>query len=572
MAINTQKLLPQSELIAKDTKTFVGKSSSIVISKKSQKNIATIRVKVIQIENILKGTLALQKKELDNKKKSDSSKRREKIEERLETKPKAESGKIKMPSLPRMGFLDWVKNFIGNVILGYFAVRLVDHLPKIIPIVKFLGKATDFVLGVGGKLLDGLVTFIDWGYKAYDATRGFVKNLFGNDGVKQFDQLSGLLNQFLNLAIIAGMATAGAGGFGGGKGGGARPGSGGYRNGVRTGKYNGFNTRTSRSGTLLSRTGDALRGQRGDYSTSGYIKSEKDIMKRYFQRFGRDKFIQRFGESGLEALPGGMVRSGATKFARKAFVGLVGKGGAKAILGTVRPLLKRLPIIGALIDFGLSVALGEDPGRAAFRAIGAGLLGAVGGGLAGVLGLAGGPLAVATAALGSIAGGTLGDMAGGALYDLFFGGKKPSKKSGKYAGGGVTRGGRSQGGVRRTLSRSKKAKYKRKLAPQKPGEVEATSPGADVGGENKLFGLFPDPFKLLQKATDVMNPFRVIQKAGKNLGESDYFGPILAITSKILLGQKPTQQDYKNVGLGINMLVAKGIDDGKLRGGLAAFC
>ena len=185
MAINTQKFLPSSKggVLAKVNKTLIKSSSSVALSDKSVKNIGIIKVKVIEIDSILKGTLAAEKKKLNESKKQDSSKRREKIEEKLETKPKAESGKMKMPSLPRMGFLDWVKNFIGNVILGYFAVRLVDHLPKIIPIVKFLGKATDFVLGVGGKLLDGLVTFIDWGYKAYDATRGFVKNLFGNDGV-----------------------------------------------------------------------------------------------------------------------------------------------------------------------------------------------------------------------------------------------------------------------------------------------------------------------------------------------------------------------------------------------------
>ncbi|NDB83048.1 MAG: hypothetical protein EB127_09970, partial [Alphaproteobacteria bacterium] len=53
-------------------------------------------------------------------------------------------------------------------------------------------------------------------------------------------------------------------------------------------------------------------------------------------------------------------------------------------------------------------------------------------------------------------------------------------------------------------------------------------------------------------------------------GKSDYFGPILAITSKILLGQKPTQKDYENVGLGINLLVSKGLNEGKLKGGLAA--
>ena len=199
MAINTQKFLPSSKggILAKVNRSIIKSSSSTSLSEKSLKDLSVIKVNVIEIDSILKGTLAAEKKKLTESKRQDSSRRREKIEEKLETKPKAENGKIKMPSLPRMGFLDWVKNFIGNIILGYFAVRLVDHLPKIIPIVKFLGKATDFVIGVGGKLLDGLVTFIDWGYKAYDATRGFIKNLFGNSEAKQFDQLSSSLNQFL---------------------------------------------------------------------------------------------------------------------------------------------------------------------------------------------------------------------------------------------------------------------------------------------------------------------------------------------------------------------------------------
>lgn len=504
MAVNIQKFLPPSGgSLAKTNNALIRRSSSssFALGDKSIKNLGIIRVKVIEIDSILKGTLAAEKKKLSESKKQDSSKRREKIEEKLETKPKAESGKMKMPSLPRMGFLDWVKKFIGNILLGYFAVRLVDHLPKIIPIVKFLGKATDFVLGVGGKLLDGLVTFIDWGYKAYDATRGFVKNLFGNEGVKQFEQLSGLLNQFLNLALIAGLAAAGSAGRGGkGKvGAGPRPGT---------------------------------RG-RPRVTTSGGGRS-----------------------GGIDIRNPLRQRPKVT----------MGRGGNKALLSSVRPFLKRipLPVVGALVDFGLSVALGENPGRAAFRAIGAGLLGAVGA-------AAGTVVPVAGNFIGGLLGGVAGDAIGGVLYDFFFGSGMPSGKGKivKKAGGGITRSGRPRRGVKRTLP--KKGRYRRRITPQKPGDVEATSPGADVGGGEKLFDLFPNPLKFFQKAVDVMNPFKVIQKAGQNLGDSDYFGPILAITSKILLGQKPTQQDYKNVGLGINLLVAKGIDDGKLKGGLAAF-
>jgi len=507
MAINTQKFLPSSKggALAKVSKVFVKSSSSISLSENSVKNIGIIRVKVIEVDSILKGTLAAEKKKLNEAKRQESSKRREKIEEKLETKPKAEKGKVSMTKLPKMGFLDWIKNFIGNIILGYFVVRLVDHLPKIIPIVKFLGQATDFVLNLGGKLLDGLVTFIDWGYKAYDATRGFVKNLFGNDGVKQFDQLSGLLNQFLNLAIVAGMVAAGSGGFGGGRG----------------------------AGSAGARPRPGIGGRPRVTTSGGGRAGGIDI---------RNPFRQRPQVT-------------------------MGRGGNKALLSSVRPFLKRipLPIVGALIDFGLSWALGENPGRAAFRAIGAAILGTIGGGLAGVLGLTGGPLALATGALGAIAGGTLGDMAGGALYDLFFGGKKPTKPK-QYAEGGITRGGKSRGGVRRVASKGKGSKkYKRKLSAKKPREDTDVKPGSDVGGEEKLFGLFPKP-----KLPDFMNPFNMILNAGKNLGKSDYFGPILSITSKILLGQKPTQRDYENVGLGINLLISKGINDGKLKGGVAA--
>ena len=508
MAINAQKFLPTFKTV-KIKKSVIGTSSPIFISEKSQKNISLIRVTVIEIDSILKGTLALQKKNLDEKKRRESTKRRENIETKLETKPKAETGKVKVPQSPRMGFLDWIKNFIGNILLGYFAVRLIDQLPKIVPFIKLLGRATDFVLNIGGKLLDGLVTFIDWGYKAYDATRGFTKNLFGESGVKQFDQLSGLLNKFLNLALIAGMVTVGSGGFGG-NGGGAKPKPG-----------SGGKPRVTTSGG----------------GTSGRPDIRNPLRQRPTVTTGSG------GKPQLR-LPG----AGA-----KVTTG----GGRKALLSSVRPFLKRipLPVIGALIDFGLSVALGENPGRAAFRAIGAGLLGAVGA-------AAGTVVPVAGNFIGGLLGGMAGDAIGGVLFDAFFGGKSlPKGKATKKAGGGITRGGKQQGGVRRTF---KRGKYKRKLSPRRPGDVEI-KPGADIGGEEKIFGIFPKP-----KLPGFMSPFGVIENSGKELGKSDYFGPILAITSKILLGQKPNQKDYQNVGLGINLLVSRGINEGKLKGGLAS--
>ena len=549
MAISSDKLLNRpSELHrryggrlamqkAQQEKMVGGGPVSIIFTKKSIKNIELIKDNVVKIEGILKGTIAAEKKALDEKKKKESSQRREKQEEKLEAKPDMSMGSIKMPRLPRMGILDWIKNFIGKIILGYFAYRLIDHLPKIIPIVKFIGNATDFIIDVGGKLLNGLATFIDWGYKAYDATRGFIKNIGGENFAQGFDKFVGAIDTALFLTtILAGdlaleAMTAGGGGPGGGGSGGGRGGRPGRGGGDR---YVGGFRQTERMSRNSNWQGFNLWKQQakgGELTEAGWKKAENDIMKRYFQRYGRDAFVQRFGQEGLERLPGGMQRGLLQRGARSAFVGVLGKGGAKAVLSTVRPLLKRLPIIGALIDFGLSVALGEDPGRAAFKAIGAGLLGSIGAAVGSVVPIAGN-------LIGGIVGGMAGDAIGGALYDMFFGGKKPKPKvkvQGK-AGGGITRGGKSKGGVKRTL---KKGKYKRVLAKK------------------------PSPTKIETKN-------EILKKTGEELDKTKYFGPILAITSKIMAKQEPTQKDYENVGLGINMLISKGVEDGQLKGGLVA--
>jgi len=150
-------------------------------------------------------------------------------------------------------------------------------------------------------------------------------------------------------------------------------------------------------------------------------------------------------------------------------------------------------------------------------------------------------------------------------------GNKGSQKQmmGKMAGGGITRGGETLGTVKREIGGTKKRQKYKRTVPKKPGEVEI-KPGADIGGEEKILGIFSNPLKGAQRALDTVNPFKVVKTAGEDLGKTDYFGPILAISSKITLGQKPSQQDYDNVGLGINMLISKGIQEQQLKGGIVA--
>jgi hypothetical protein len=257
------------------------------------------------------------------------------------------------------------------------------------------------------------------GIEAHDKTRGFIKNLGGENFAKGFDKFIGAIDTALFLTtVLAGslaMEALTGGGGGGGGGGGLRVG------GKGAGRVN------------------------------------TAVARRYAERFGRDAALKKFGAEGVKSLGGKYARSGATNLARNALVGVAGKGGAKAALRIIKPILGNLPLIGGLLEFAISWALGDPVGKAAFRGIGAGLIGAVGTAIGGPIGLA----------IGGFVGGELG----GALYDVFFGGKKPQqngKVQGK-AGGGITRGGKSQRGAKRTIS---KGKYKRVLAPQKPSKTE----------------------------------------------------------------------------------------------------
>ena len=247
MAINTQKFLPGTKGTAKSLPQ--AKISGITLTSQDKKNVNTIRVKTIQVDKILKGTLAADKKRLTDKKKEASKKRKDDVEAQLEKKPTKDRAGFKMPKiLPKMGFLDWIKNFIGNILLGFFAVRLVEHLPKLQWVLKGVMAVGEFIIDWGGKILNVLVSFVDWGYKLYDVMRQFTGYIFGNSGLKVFDTFMGALNKVLNAVLIIALAfgrislnpfNRGKGGPGSkGRGGpgskGTRTKSGGWRNPFRT--------------------------------------------------------------------------------------------------------------------------------------------------------------------------------------------------------------------------------------------------------------------------------------------------------------------------------------------------
>jgi hypothetical protein len=183
---------------------FVPSSSNKKVE--GQEKTVVIKEKLTTIAGLLEGTLASKKKEETDKKKKEQQERRGTREAKLEKKPKTD-GKLKLPSVPGMSFLDRIKQFIMNVLGGYLLYKLVEFAPLLTPILTGIMQVGEWLINFGGTLLNGLVTFIDLGYQAYDWTRDQVKNIFGEEGAKKFDDFAGLVNKLLNGVIIGAMVA-----------------------------------------------------------------------------------------------------------------------------------------------------------------------------------------------------------------------------------------------------------------------------------------------------------------------------------------------------------------------------
>jgi hypothetical protein len=430
----------------------------------SKEDLGFVKQKVIKVRDLLKESFLLKKSELDKQKKTAEKKRFSEKEQKLEAKPdQKEDKKEKGPQLPKLGFLDRVKQFLYKLLLGFIVYRLIDHLPKLISFAKVAFRVGEWIVDMAGKLLDGVVTFIDWGYKAVNSVRGFIKSVGGDKTLELFDKFTKAFTVFVNGALIVSMI---------------------------------------------------MLKSRGLWKTL-------------------------IGE-GAKKGAAGILGRGVGRAGTRLGIAVAGKAGGMAVQGVAKTLskvLQKIPIIGGLIDFGINILLGEDPGRAAARAAGA----TAGGALAGlVAGAVGSVVPFAGTALGAILGSTvgsfLGDWAGGALYDAF------ADASKKMAGGGAaTRGGKLVGGaIKRTVG---KTKVKREVKITK----DKLKPGVTIGGEKKITKMFP-------KGPDdgTVSQLGYIEKTYDITSDIPFFGPIFALAIKTLTGQKPSATDYQRAGAGLN--------------------
>lgn len=330
-----------TSIIVRPSSALVPKSLEPIRSLSTDNILLSIRKKVLEIENIVTADFLLRKRLNEKERIAKEEKKFKKEEDKLEKG-------IKLPfkiSIPGKGLYDNIMSrllrFFSFIFLGSIFPLLTSILPALKGIISTLGKIGSFFGNIFGVLLNGFMTFVEWGFKVRDGIKSIGNSIVGDGFEKTLNTFESTLTTFMNLALIAGMASAN------------------YLNDL---------TKTSPK------------------SKGGRPPSTRTKLN-YYKKNGRDQFIKRYGKKGLESLPGSMGRSKLTNLSRNALVGTLGKGGTKTLLKVIKPIAGKVPIIGGLIDFGLSWAMGDPVGRAAFKGVGTALLGALGAAIGGPFGM-----------------------------------------------------------------------------------------------------------------------------------------------------------------------------------------
>ena len=185
-------------------------SSEPAGEKTEQDTILIIKEKVIQIQNILKGTLAADKARSKSERRGLEKQKRKKQETALEKSvPNKDKKAGKKFNVPGKGLLSGVFDFFKNLFLGWVLIKLIDtKLPGGQSLLAFIGGSINFITDLVLGILDAAGTFLLWGKKAYEGTKGFIEDNFGEGAGEAFEGLMTNLNKVFNLISILALGIA----------------------------------------------------------------------------------------------------------------------------------------------------------------------------------------------------------------------------------------------------------------------------------------------------------------------------------------------------------------------------
>jgi murein DD-endopeptidase MepM/ murein hydrolase activator NlpD len=503
-------------------------------------SLSIIKKKINQLSLLLNESYLIDKKEREKKRKEQERSKSEQREKKLEEKVKKNQVSSNLiPSIPGQSIFDKINRFIGFTLLGYLFNKYGELLPKLMEFGKVLKPVANFIESFAKNLLKGVVDFVEFGYKAYDQTRDFVKQIGGEGAQKTFDEFSKNFNLMLNGAIGAAMLIAStapkssrgtggtAGGLGAGTGAAASSAVSAYSQTAAGKSYAAM--QQFRNLPKWAQSISASSAGRYSASQSRIIGGTANIGDKL--RVGTRRFIPGMGDIAEK-----IATKGSTQAAKQ-----LGTQTAKQSLKS----LTAVPIIGALIGFIIdTVVFREKPSRAAAGAVGS----AIGQGLG--IAIAGGTTFGIGAGIGMFVGGFAGDWLGKAIYDALTGYKQPPLE-------GRAEGGQISGGGQASVATSRRIKTTTRKAPPRI-QPQKTQPGRDVGGKLKIEELYGKDTPGVRSGT------RALRKSSEDIKKmrsiNGLAGSMFGAGIDMALGQKPDKNLSRNLGNIFGSVISSAVD------------
>ena len=369
--------------------------------------VLSINKKFIKVERLLKGSVSIRENAREDARKAKEI-ASDKAQEKALEKQKPKDGYMKLPGAKAaQSLLGKMFNFIGTILLGWVLVRWEKWLPKLLKVAKWLAIGADWILDKAGKILNVLAGVIDAGYKFIDKLKGWVSNIYGEEGLKKFTTFLGNLKDLVTgfmlwkmfgekifKAMVEGIKLLWKA----------------VTQGIRR-AWTGLRRLIGRKARMFfkniaKRAGGALKA-----AGQGVWNIAKGVGSKVGGLFSK-------GGSKLASTGAGKVVAKVGGWAGKLFgkaAGFVGPA-LKGAMPAVKGFAKRIPIFGSLIVALVSLMSGEPLGQALFKGVGAALGGALG-------------TFIPIPFLGTLLGETFGMFIGDALYYGIV--EKDWKKAGK---------------------------------------------------------------------------------------------------------------------------------------------
>ena len=397
-------------------------ATPVAAGKKSKSSLLEqIRDKVVQIDQVLKRTLATQRNAAkDDRKQQEDVKRgeQEKLLEKVDKKDKDK--KISGLKVPGKGLFAGIFDFLKNILIGRLLVWFIQT-QKGVPggniltgIANLAEGVIDTIIGV----LDAFGGFLVFTNKKSEEAKDWLKGNRGDEAEERYEGLLGALTNLFNAFVIVGSAFAALGGLkapGGGPKPPGKPGTPG-KPGVKPttkplgkGKPGMKPTGPSRAAKLMQKKhGHAARGIYENAIDNGKTPRQAKAAVDKALKKGQITSKPQTGSLGGTDKGSKIAKGGLKKVPKRLATKVLGKQGIMAMKGIAKGF-SRVPILGPIVVAVASLLAGEPPGQALFKGLGAAL-----GGFLGTF--------IPIPVLGTMLGEVMGTFVGDLLYSLILGG------------------------------------------------------------------------------------------------------------------------------------------------------